>query len=492
MTGEVSSQPRLDDGRLLRSDAYVNGAWVAAKSGARFEVRDPATGRAIAAVPDMSAADVADCIEFAGRAQPAWAALAAKERAARLRLWFDLIVANEEDLARVITAEEGKPLAESRGEVRYGASFVEWFAEEAKRVYGETIPAPSADRRIIVIKQAIGVAAAITPWNFPLAMITRKAAAALAAGCAMVIKPAELTPLTALALAELAHRAAIPAGVFNVVTTNDPVAVGQELCGNRTVRKLSFTGSTEVGRILLRQAAATVKKCSMELGGNAPVIVFDDADLDLAVKGVLAAKFRNAGQACIAANRIFVQDGIHDAFAARLTQASAALSVGRGTDEAVKIGPLIDAAACDKVQEHVRDALGKGAKLHLGGQRHALDGNFFQPTVLTGVTSEMAIFREETFGPVAALCRFVDEQEAVAAANDSEFGLAAYVFTRDIARAFRMAEALQTGMVGLNEGLISTEVAPFGGVKQSGLGREGSRHGLEEYLELKYLCLGSL
>jgi succinate-semialdehyde dehydrogenase/glutarate-semialdehyde dehydrogenase len=492
MNGEAVNYLRLADDDLLRSRAYVDGAWTAAASGSKFEVHDPATEEFIATVPDMSATDAAHCIAAAARAQPAWAACAAKERAARLRAWFDLIVANEQDLARIITAEQGKPLAESLGEVRYGASFVEWFGEEAKRVYGETIPAPSSDRRIIVIKQAIGVAAAITPWNFPLAMITRKAAAALAAGCAMVIKPAELTPLTALALAELAHRAGIPAGVLNILTTQDAVAVGQELCRNPTVRKLSFTGSTEVGRILLRQAAETVKKCSMELGGNAPVIVFDDADIDLAVKGVLAAKFRNAGQACIAANRIFVQRGIHDAFAARLTEASRALTVGRGTDEGVKIGPLIDSPTREKVEGHVADALRRGATLHLGGARHALGGNFFQPTVLTGVTDDMAIFRDETFGPVAALFSFTDEKEAIAWANDSEFGLAAYVFTRDIGRAFRVAEALQTGMVGLNEGLISTEVAPFGGVKQSGLGREGSRHGLEEYLEIKYLCLGNI
>jgi succinate-semialdehyde dehydrogenase/glutarate-semialdehyde dehydrogenase len=492
MSKVASIRLGLADTELLRSRAYVDGAWTAATSGSKFEVRDPATDEIIAAVPDMSATDVAHGIAAAARAQPAWAALAAKERAARLRAWFELIVASEQDLARIITAEQGKPLAESLGEVRYGASFVEWFGEEAKRVYGETIPAPTSNRRIIIIKQAIGVAAAITPWNFPLAMITRKAAAALAAGCAMVVKPAALTPLTALALAELAHRAGIPAGVLNILTAKDSVTVGQELCRNPTVRKLSFTGSTEVGRILLRQAADTVKKCSMELGGNAPVIVFDDADIDLAVKGLLAAKFRNAGQACIAANRIFVQRGIHDAFAARLTEASRALTVGRGTDEGVTIGPLIDSPTREKVEGQVADAVRRGATLHLGGERHALGGNFFQPTVLTGVTDDMAIFREETFGPVAALFSFTDEKEAIAWANDSEFGLAAYVFTRDIGRAFRVAEALQTGMVGLNEGLISTEVAPFGGVKQSGLGREGSRHGIEEYLEIKYLCLGNI
>ena len=489
---DVQAKISLTDGELLRTDAYVNGVWTAATSGAAFEVKDPATGRRIATVADLSETDVARCIALAAREQPGWAALTGKTRSAYLRAWFDLIVSNEQDLARIITAEQGKPLSEALAEVRYGASFVEWFAEEAKRVYGETIPAPSADRRIIVIKQAIGVAAAITPWNFPLAMITRKAAAALAAGSVMVVKPAELTPLAALALAELADRAGIPAGVLNVVTTNDPVAVGQELCRNPLVRKLSFTGSTEVGRILLRQAADTIKKCSMELGGNAPVIVFDDADIDLAVKGVLAAKFRNSGQSCIAANRIFVQNGIHDAFAARLAAAAATLKVGYGADEGVQIGPLADEATFAKVEGHVADAARKGAKLLLGGERHALGGQFFQPTVLTEVTDGMAIFREETFGPVAALFRFTDEKDAIARANDSEFGLAAYLFTRDIGRAFRVAEALQTGMVGLNEGLISTEVAPFGGVKQSGLGREGSQHGIEEYLEVKYLCLGNI
>lgn len=481
---------RLADSELLRSQAFVGGRWIDART--TFAVHDPADGREIARVPDMSAGDAAAAVAAAAEAQPLWAARPAHERAAILRRWFDLIRTHEDDLARLISAEQGKPVAEALGEVRYGAGFVEWFGEEAKRVYGEIIPAPSASRRILVLRQPIGVAVAITPWNFPLAMITRKAAAALAAGCAMVVKPAELTPLTALAVAFLAERAGVPAGVLNIVTARDPVAIGEELCRNPTVRKLSFTGSTEVGRILLRQAADTVKKCSMELGGNAPVLVFDDADLDVAVRGVMAAKFRNAGQACIAANRILVQSGIYDEFAARMTAATKALVVGAGDAEGVVVGPLIDPATFDKVQRHVADATTRGARVGLGGAAHALGGTFFQPTVLTEVTLDMDIFREETFGPVAALIRFQSEDEAITLANDSEFGLAAYVFTRDISCAFRVAEALQAGMIGLNEGLISTEVAPFGGVKQSGLGREGSRHGIEEYLEIKYLCLGGI
>ncbi|MEC3947955.1 NAD-dependent succinate-semialdehyde dehydrogenase [Sphingobium sp. HWE2-09] len=482
--------PMLRDRSLLRSQAYVDGRWI--DGNACFDVHDPADLGVITAVPDLSAEDAAAAIAAAAAAQPAWAALPATRRSAFLRRWFDLVLTNEQDLAVLISAEEGKPLAEALAEVRYGASFIEWFAEEAKRVYGETIPAPAADRRILVLRQPIGVVAAITPWNFPLAMITRKAAAAMAAGCAIVVKPSELTPLTALALAALAESAGVPAGILNVITTSDPVSVGQQLCGNPLVRKISFTGSTEVGRILLRQSADTIKKCSMELGGNAPVLVFDDADLSAAIRGTLAAKFRNAGQACIAANRILVQRNIYPAFAAQLSEEVHRLRVGHGLSQDVAIGPLVDAGTFDKVSRHVANAVERGATIAVGGSRHALGGTFFQPTVLTGVSADMDVFREETFGPVAALVPFSDEADAIALANDSEFGLAAYVFTRDLGRALRVSEALEAGMIGLNEGIISTEVAPFGGVKQSGLGREGSRHGIEEYLEIKYICIGGM
>jgi succinate-semialdehyde dehydrogenase/glutarate-semialdehyde dehydrogenase len=491
MTGaDHSTLPNLRDPSLLRSQAYVDGKWIGGNS--RFEVHDPADRRVIAAVPDLSAADAAAAIAAAASAQRGWAALPANRRAAVLRRWFDLVLANEDDLAVLISAEEGKPLAEALAEVRYGASFIEWFAEEAKRVYGETIPAPSADRRILVLRQPIGVVAAITPWNFPLAMITRKAAAAMAAGCAIVVKPSELTPLTALALAALAERADVPAGILNIITTFDAVAVGQELCSNPIVRKISFTGSTEVGRILLRQSADSIKKCSMELGGNAPVLIFDDADLSAAIKGTMAAKFRNTGQACIAANRILVHQDIYETFAAKLTEEVRQLRVGHGLAKDIAIGPLVDAGTFDKVSRHVANAVDNGARIAIGGGQHALGGTFFEPTVLTGVSRQMSVFREETFGPVAALVRFADEKEAIALANDSEFGLAAYVFTRDLGRALRVSEALEAGMIGLNEGIISTEVAPFGGVKQSGLGREGSRHGIEEYLEIKYICVGGI
>ncbi|HEY5788983.1 MAG TPA: succinate-semialdehyde dehydrogenase [Gammaproteobacteria bacterium] len=477
---------------LMRSDAYIDGAWVAADDGARFAVTDPASGALLAELPDMGAAETRRAIEAADAAWPAWRAKTAKERGALLRRWFELQLEHQEELARLLTAEQGKPLAEARGEVVYGASFVEWFAEEAKRVYGEVIPAHTADRRLVVIKQPIGVAAAITPWNFPIAMITRKCAPALAAGCPVVVKPAALTPLSALALAALAEQAGIPPGVFNVVTSRRSAAVGGELTSNPTVRKLSFTGSTEVGKLLMEQCAGTVKKLSLELGGNAPFIVFDDADLDAAVAGAMASKYRNTGQTCVCANRILVQDGVYDAFAARLAAAVASLKVGPGTEDGVTQGPLINAAAVEKVEEHIADAVGHGARVACGGKRHALGGTFFEPTILVDVTPQMKVAREETFGPVAPLFRFHDETEAVAMANATEFGLACYFYSRDIGRCWRVAEALEYGMVGVNEGIISTELAPFGGVKESGLGREGSRHGIEEYLEMKYLCMGGI
>jgi succinate-semialdehyde dehydrogenase/glutarate-semialdehyde dehydrogenase len=484
----------LQDAALLRARGWIDGQWVDADSGATFAVTDPATGSTIAEVADLGAAETRRAIDAAARALPAWRARTAKDRAAVLRRWFELMTAHAEDLARLMTAEQGKPLAEARGEVAYGASFLEWFAEEGKRVYGEVIPTVASDRRLLVIKQPIGVCAMITPWNFPIAMITRKVGPALAAGCTVVVKPAEATPLSALALAELAHRAGVPAGVFNVVTGDIRHApeIGQELCTNPTVRKLSFTGSTEVGRLLLRQSADTVKKLSLELGGNAPFIVFDDADLDAAVEGALVSKYRNAGQTCVCANRLYVQSGVYEAFAVKLAEKVARFEVGPGTEPGVTIGPLIDAAAVGKVEEHVADALAQGATLIAGGRRHARGGLFFEPTVITGVTAAMKVAREETFGPVAPLFRFETEAEVIARANDTEFGLAAYVYSRDIGRVFRVAEALETGMVCVNSGLLSNEVAPFGGVKQSGLGREGSKHGIDEYLEIKYLCLAGI
>lgn len=477
---------------LFRAEAFIDGVWVQADTGAAFAVTNPADGLVLGHVPDMGLAETRRAIAAAEAAWPAWRGRTAKDRSRLLKRWFDLIEANRDDLAMLITAEQGKPLAEALGEVSYGAAFVEWFAEEAKRVYGDVIPTPSVGRRILALKEPIGVCAAITPWNFPIAMITRKAAAALAAGCTMVVKPSELTPYSALALAALAQEAGMPAGVLNVITGLDAPAIGAELCAHPAVRKITFTGSTEVGRVLLRQSAETITKCTMELGGNAPVIVFDDADLDLAVKGALAAKFRNAGQACIAANRILVQAGVYDRFAEAFTTAAAALTVGRGDAPDMMIGPLIEESAVAKVQAHLDDALARGGRVTLGGKRHALGGSFFEPTVITQASPDMLLFREETFGPLAALFRFETELEAVAMANDSEFGLASYVFTRDLARAITVSEALRYGMVGVNEGLISTEVAPFGGVKQSGLGREGSRYGIEEYLEIKYVCLGGL
>jgi succinate-semialdehyde dehydrogenase/glutarate-semialdehyde dehydrogenase len=473
---------------LLKQAGFIDGAWVAADSGATFAVTNPATGETIATVPDMGAAETKRAIDAAAAALPGWAALTAKERAAILRKWFDLLMAHQEPLARILTAEQGKSLAEARGEIAYGASFIEWFAEEAKRLYGDVIPGHQRDKRLIVLKQPIGVVGAITPWNFPCAMITRKLGPALAAGCTAVVKPAEATPLTALAMAVLAVEAGIPRGVVNLVT-GDAKAIGGELTANPVVRKISFTGSTEVGRLLLRQSADTVKKCSMELGGNAPFIVFDDADVDAAVEGALASKYRNSGQTCVSVNRIYAQAGIYDAFVAKLAERSAALRVGDGMAAGTELGPLIDDKAVRKVEDHIADAVAQGARLLTGGKRHPLGHSFFEPTVLADVTQAMKITREETFGPVAAVVKFADEGEAVAMANASEFGLAAYFYARDIGRVWRVAEAIESGMIGINTGILSTEVAPFGGVKQSGLGREGSRYGIDDYVETKYLCM---
>ncbi|PWC37945.1 succinate-semialdehyde dehydrogenase [Azospirillum sp. TSO35-2] len=480
----------LNDQGLLRTKGYVNGAWRAADSGKSFPVTNPATGAVIAEVADMGAAETREAIDAANAALPGWKAKTAKERAAILRRWYELILAAQEDLAQLMTAEQGKPLAEARGEVVYGASFIEWFAEEGKRAYGDVVPTFAANKRIVVLKEAIGVVAAITPWNFPNAMITRKCAPALAAGCTVVVKPAEDTPLSALALAELAERAGMPAGVFNIVMGSEPAAIGNELTHSPIVRKVSFTGSTEVGKLLMRQAASTVKKVSLELGGNAPFIVFDDADLDEAVKGAMASKYRNAGQTCVCANRLLVQSSVYDAFTAKLAEAVKQLKVGNGVEAGVTQGPLINADAIAKVEELMGDALEKGAKVALGGKRHALGGTFFEPTILTGITPEMRLAREEIFGPVAPLFRFETEEEAIRMANDTEFGLAAYFYSRDIGRVWRVAEQLEYGIVGINEGIISTEVAPFGGVKESGIGREGSKYGLDDFMEVKYLCVG--
>ncbi|MDO9624217.1 MAG: NADP-dependent succinate-semialdehyde dehydrogenase [Pseudomonas sp.] len=480
----------LKDPSLLRQQAYVNGQWCEADSGARTEIFNPANAEKIGSVPNMGRGETRRAIEAAQIAQPAWRALTAKERANRLRLWFNLIMANQEDLARIMTAEQGKPLAEARGEIAYAASFIEWFAEEAKRAYGDVIPAHAMDKRILVQKEPVGVTAAITPWNFPSAMITRKAGPALAVGCAMVLKPAPQTPFSALALAALAERAGIPAGLLSVIPADVDASreVGAELCENPIVRKLSFTGSTGVGIKLMQQCAPTLKKLSLELGGNAPFIVFDDADLDAAVEGAIISKYRNAGQTCVCANRLYVQDSVYDAFAAKLQVAVAKLKVGNGMHEGITTGPLINAEAVAKVERHLADALDKGATLVAGG--NSLGGNFFEPTIVSGVTADMAVAREETFGPLAPLFRFSDEGDVIRQANDTEFGLAAYFYARDLGRVFRVAEALEYGMVGINTGVISTEVAPFGGMKSSGLGREGSKYGLDEYLEIKYLCMG--
>ncbi|SDE33126.1 NAD-dependent succinate-semialdehyde dehydrogenase [Limimaricola pyoseonensis] len=473
---------------LVRERAFLAGDWVEAESGRVFEVTNPARGDVIARVADLSREEVARAIDAAHKAQKPWAAKTGKERAQILRRWFDLLMAHQEDLAILMTAEQGKPLTESRGEVAYGAAFLEWFGEEAKRVYGETIPGHMPDKRITVIKQPIGVAAGITPWNFPNAMITRKVAPALAAGCSFVIRPASQTPLSALAMAVLAEEAGVPKGVFSVVTSSAASEIGKEFCENPKVRKLTFTGSTEVGRILLRQAADQVMKCSMELGGNAPFIVFDDADLDAAVEGAIQCKFRNNGQTCVCANRIYVQKGVYDAFAAKLKAAVEKLRVGDGLEEGTDLGPLIEASAIDKVRDHLKDALDHGATLLTGGEAHDLGGQFFQPTVVTGATPGMKVAQEETFGPFAPLFAFEDEDDVIELANDTIFGLASYFYARDMSRVTKVAEALEYGIVGVNTGIISTEVAPFGGVKQSGLGREGSRHGIEDYLELKYIC----
>jgi succinate-semialdehyde dehydrogenase/glutarate-semialdehyde dehydrogenase len=481
----------LKDPKLLREQCYVNGAWTGAPGGKTFDVHDPATGGKIGTVPDLGAEETKKAIAAAEAAWPAWRAKTGKERSAILRKWNDLILANIDDLALILTSEMGKPLAESKGEITIGAAYVEWFAEEAKRIYGDTIPTPWPDRRIVVVKQPVGVCAAITPWNFPHSMITRKVAPGLAAGCTIVLKPAEQTPYSALALAELAERAGFPKGVLNIITGDAP-AIGGELCANPAVRKISFTGSTEVGRLLMKQAAPTVKKISLELGGNAPFIVFDDADVDAAVEGAIVSKYRNTGQTCVCANRLFVQDGIYDRFAAKLAEKVKAFKVGAGTEAGVVQGPLIDSAALKKVEEHVADALSAGAKAVTGGKRHSLGGTYYEPTVLAGVTDKMKIFREETFGPVAPLFRFKTDDEVVELANRTEYGLAAYFYTRDVGRAWRVAEQLEYGMVGVNTGLVTTEVAPFGGVKQSGLGREGSKYGCDEFVEVKYICMGGV
>ncbi|HET8692070.1 MAG TPA: NAD-dependent succinate-semialdehyde dehydrogenase [Steroidobacteraceae bacterium] len=481
----------LEDASLLRQQCYVDGAWCDAAGGATLPVRNPATGDALGTVPAFGAADTEKAVAAAHRSFPAWAATTAKERAVLLRRWHDLVMLNAADLAKLMTAEQGKPLAESKGEIAYAASFIEWFGEEAKRVYGDVIPGHQADKRILVLRQPVGVVAAITPWNFPAAMITRKVAPALAAGCTAVVKPATQTPYSALALAELAARAGLPAGVLNVVT-GPAREVGGVLTGDARVRKLSFTGSTEVGKLLMAQCAKTMKKVSLELGGNAPFIVFDDADLDAAVAGAIASKYRNTGQTCVCANRLLVQAGVYDAFTKKLVAAVEKLRVGDGLSGETDQGPLIDEAALRKVEEHVADATSRGAKVATGGKRHALGGTFYQPTVLTGVTPSMAVAREETFGPVAPLFNFKSEEEAIAMANDTEFGLAAYLYTRDLARSWRVSEALEYGIVGLNTGLISTEVAPFGGVKESGTGREGSKYGILDYTELKYVCVGGV
>ncbi|MDR6858756.1 NAD-dependent succinate-semialdehyde dehydrogenase [Variovorax guangxiensis] len=481
----------LKDPKLLRMQAYVNGEWLHADGGATVAVTNPATLRVVGTIPQMGAPETRRAIDAAHAAQPGWGRTLAKDRGRLLRRWFDLIIENQDDLALILTTEQGKPLAEARSEVVSGAAFIEWFAEEGRRTYGETIPAPAADRRVVVIKQPVGVCAAITPWNFPSTIITRKAGAALAAGCTMVVRPASNTPYSALALAELAARAGIPPGVFNVVT-GAPEEIGLELTTNPIVRKLSFTGSTGVGRKLMAQCAGTIKKVALELGGNAPFIVFEDADIDAAVEGAIASKFRNVGQACVGANRFYVHASVYDEFAAKLVDKVKGLRIGDGAENGVTVGPLIDVRAMEKVEDHIADAVAKGGRVLVGGRRHSLGGSFFEPTVLVEAHANMKVAREETFGPLAPLFRFSDERELIAAANDTEFGLASYLFSRDIARIWRVAEALETGMVGVNVGLMANEAVPFGGIKESGMGREGSHYGIDDYLEVKYVCLGGM
>ena len=481
----------LKDERLLRQQCYINGSWGDADDGKTIDVTNPATGEKLGTVPKMGRSETRRAIEAARSAFPAWRAKTARERSVVLRRWYDLMMENQEDLAILMTLEQGKPLAESRGEIAYAASFIEWFAEEGKRIYGDTIPQHQSDKRIVILKEPIGVVAAITPWNFPSAMITRKAGPALASGCTVVLKPASYTPYSALALAELAERAGVPKGAFNVVT-GSAEAIGGELTANPVVRKFTFTGSTEIGKVLMQQCAGTVKKMSLELGGNAPFIVFDDADLDAAVAGTIASKYRNSGQTCVCTNRLLVQDGVYETFAGSLAREVEKLQVGNGLSEGAQQGPLIDPAAVEKVEGHIADAVGKGARIVTGGKRHALGGTFFQPTILADVTRDMAVAREETFGPLAPLFRFSTEEEAIRMANDTEFGLAAYFYTTDLARTWRVSEGLEYGIVGINTGIISTEVAPFGGMKESGIGREGSRYGIDEFLEIKYLCIGGI
>lgn len=483
---------QLKDSSLFKNAGYIDGAWVGADDGDTFDVTNPATGEVIATLPNMGAEETRRAISAAENAFAEWRGKVAAERSRVLKKWYQLIMDAQEDLAQILTAEMGKPLAEARGEIAYGASFIEWFAEEGKRLYGDVIPQHQADKRIIVLKQPIGVVAAITPWNFPNAMITRKVAPALAVGCPVIVKPAAETPLSALALAELAERAGLPKGLLNVVVGRKSRDIGGEMCANETVRKLTFTGSTEVGRVLMRQCSDDIKKVSLELGGNAPFIVFDDADVDAAVEGAMASKYRNSGQTCVCANRLYVQDGIYDAFVEKLAAKVAEMKVGNGADDGVVQGPLINAEALEKVEEHIADALSKGAELVAGGKRHGLGGSFFEPTLLRNVTREMKVAREETFGPVAPVFRFDDEADVIAQANDTEFGLASYFYANNLSRVWRVAEALEYGMVGINTGIISTEVAPFGGVKQSGLGREGSRYGIEDYVEVKYLCMAGI
>ena len=483
---------KLANKELIVSKGYINGIFTSGNSNKTFDVNDPSTGELIVKLPDMGISETRDAINAAHKAQKSWAAKTGKERSTILRNWFNLMMANKDDLAKILTAEMGKPLAEALGEITYGASFVEWFAEEAKRVYGDTIPGHQEDKRIVVIKQPIGVVGAITPWNFPNAMITRKVAPALAVGCSVVLRPPTLTPLSALALAYLAQEAGIPAGVFNIVMGTDSSGMGKELCSNELVRKITFTGSTEVGRILMRQCSDQIKKVSLELGGNAPFIVFDDADIDEAVAGAMISKYRNAGQTCVCANRIYVQENIYEEFSKKLAEATRAMKVGNGFDDGVTTGPLIDQQALEKVEEHIEDAVSKGAYILSGGTRSNLGGTFYNPTVLTDVTSSMKVAREETFGPIAPLFKFDSVENVIEAANDTEFGLAAYFYAKDLSKVWKVAEALEYGIVGINTGLISTEVAPFGGIKQSGLGREGSKYGIDDFLEIKYLCMSGI